>query len=57
MTRWGEFDDLRIDEVEEAGPTKPENPIKGYISFTFQLQLAQTTVYKSIEKLYLKSLC
>lgn len=42
MTRWGEFDDLRIDEVEEAGPTKPENPTKGSISFTFQQQLAQT---------------
>lgn len=32
MTRWGEFDDLlHIDELEEAGSTKPENPPKGTV--------------------------
>jgi len=29
MTRWGEFDDLRIDELEEAESTKLEHPTQG----------------------------
>ncbi|KAG1971021.1 ras association domain-containing protein [Pimephales promelas] len=33
MTRWGEFDDLRIDELEEAESTKLEHPTQGYIAY------------------------
>ncbi|XP_067288698.1 ras association domain-containing protein 6 [Pseudorasbora parva] len=33
MTRWGEFDDLRIDELDEAGSTKPENTTEDYIVY------------------------
>lgn len=53
MTRWGEFDDLRIDELEEAGPTKPENPIKGSFSFTFATIDTVEIFKKSLLKSYL----
>ncbi|XP_048031347.1 ras association domain-containing protein 6 [Megalobrama amblycephala] len=53
MTRWGEFDDLRIDEVEEAGPTKPENPTKDYIEYESQTLRPSRTVPISEESSYL----
>ncbi|XP_016092975.1 ras association domain-containing protein 6-like isoform X2 [Sinocyclocheilus grahami] len=54
MTRWGEFDDLHhIDELEEAGSTKPENPPKDYIEYESKTLRPSRPVPISEESSYL----
>ncbi|XDV53788.1 hypothetical protein PO909_022210, partial [Leuciscus waleckii] len=53
MTRWGEFDDLRIDELEEAESTKPETPNQGYIQYESKTLGSSRTVPIREESSYL----